>query len=258
MLSISSTPVTVKVPKVLHLIHARDLKNPMVVPEMDSVNTRNHVICKIGEHNLSESRFNEFDLYILHSVSPALRYDLLNKLKPWLARLHRVVESDTKCLLVYGNMIPLLGEKVFIVPKESNVFLNNEAKSANIDTNTNGLGLSEFTFDVDFDPKHSSKRYVEVLKFISRTRDIYLLDNQVLVSSDGSVKFGTLYKLADEKLTVINQFQPIRNEDDKKIVAKREIPRIHPVYKDNIPVTKDEQKIEEVSEAISTNTAVKF
>lgn len=80
MFSLISSPLKVKLPKVLHLMHPRDVKNPAVTEELSVVKSDSSAICRVGEHHLTDQRWDEFDTIILHSCADDLRKDYLKKL----------------------------------------------------------------------------------------------------------------------------------------------------------------------------------
>lgn len=91
-------------------MHPRDVKNPAVTEELSVVKSDSSAICRVGEHHLTDQRWDEFDTIILHSCADDLRKDYLKKLGEFQDRLQDVAEDSAKRLMIYGNAIQLTGE----------------------------------------------------------------------------------------------------------------------------------------------------
>ena len=249
-----STPAKAKVSKILHIIHPADTKTAMVIDEVTAVKSNISFVYRLGEHILSNHRFNEFDIVAVHSCYSKRQKDYLQRLKDIQDRLHEVAGSQHKTLLIYGNAIPLIGDKVFIVPHEGNVILNDEISMGGVDMDTEGLGLTSLAIDYDFSPTNASKRYADCLKYISHKKKVYLLSPQATLDSNGTVRFGTLYIADQGRITIAKECPEIVDKDDLREVSKREIKPITPVYDDDMST--EEQQIEEEKIAEDTDSKV--
>lgn len=229
MLSLTCSPVKFTSSHILHLVHPRDTKNPIVLREIAGITCKqNSYIAKAGETIMTQPRFESFTTIVIHSCTPSLRKDFLQKLlHDWKDRLLEYTASVNKHVLVFGNMIPTVSNTVFFVPKTDTVFVNDYAKSGDVDIETTGLGLSRIRFDIDFDSAHVGERYASCIGYYSRKFPIYLLDSNVLVCNNGDISLGTLYLAKQGKLSVVK-----RAVNFAKQHRSAKVPPIHAIYKE--------------------------
>lgn len=255
MYSLISTPVKTKLPKVLHIVYPADIKMPLVVDEIKAIRADIPTIYRLGEHVLTDHRFNEFNVVAIHSCSTKHQKDYLNRLLDSKQRLLSVAGSSTKKLLIYGNSIQLIGNKVFIVPHQGNVFINQLTSMGGIDLETSGLGITNAAIDYDFSPDRITKQYTDCLKYLSRQRKIWLLDPQAVLDSDGKVQFGSMYVAYQGRITLVKQCDEIVDKKEKAKAANRTIKPISPVYKKE-DVSDEAKRIEDDKTAKNTNQTV--
>lgn len=238
MLSLTSSPVKFTCSKALHLIHPRDAHNPVVQAEIQAVTTKNSFyVARAGETMMTANTFNQYTAVIVHSCTPSLLKDYLKKLQAWQERLDACAHAENKQVLLYSNAITIASEKVFIIPKTSNVFVNDYARSQGIDVDTEGLGLTKFVFDVDFNPKTAGKQYKSCISYFSHKFPIYLLDSRTVVSNNGEIRFGKLYRAQDGTIETLQKADEFLRKDEAEAANKRRIKPIHAIYKDDVEKT---------------------
>jgi len=231
MFSLISSPLKVKLPKVLHLIHPRDVKNPAIAEELSVVKSDSSAICRVGEHHLTDQRWDEFDTIILHSCADDLRKDYLKKLGEFQDRLQDVAEDSAKRLMIYGNAIQLTGDTVFMIPHQGNVVINDATTIGDIDIDTEGLNITGIIADYDFSTTTVSKKYIECVKYLSKHDKIWLLSPQTTVTSDGIIRSGHLTLVDKGKITTVKRCYELKDDSGDE-QSNRKIKPITPVYKD--------------------------
>lgn len=246
MIALSQNPFQSKVPSALFLCHFKDYKQPDVLRAMEMIQATSKQLAKVGETIMTDARFHTFHTYVLLG-SLANQKDLLAKLvrDSWAERLRQVRSLKEKVVVVLGNSIQLVGPKVLIVPKNENVFLNQMTKSLNVDVTTEGLNLTTSRYDIGFDPKERQDYYLRIIKQLSTHETIYLLDPNVIVSSDGTVKFGSVYSVSKGVIRRETKMPDYLTDKAQATVQKREM--ISPakvIYEDDL-TTEQKQEIKD-------------
>ena len=264
MLTLTSSPVKFTATHVLHLIHPKDKDNPIVLKEIAGITCKEDMyIARAGESHVTHTRFLSFNVVVIHSCSPQYRLDFLKRLQhEWSDRLVEYAQAANKHVLVFGNLIPTVGAKVFFIPETDNVFVNDYARSHDIDVDTKGLGLTRIRCLPSFDPKRSSERYVKCIEYYSQQFPIYLLDSSVLICNNGDIKLGKLYLAKKGEIKVLAKVKNFVTTQERA----RKLKPIRAIYDEkeftiqphkSIPSEKEqatEAKAVLVSQAISKDT----
>ena len=195
--------------RVLHITHSKEVKTPEVSEAIANVTSPASQVIHIGEHLLTEPRFNYFDTVVLHTCSYANIFDYLVKLKQGntLGRLRRVTQSKSQRLIILGSALELVSDKVNIIPISTrNAFqeIKPRIDRNHLDTETQGLHLFKQRFDFNFTSRIELKEYERLVRSLTNTKQsMYLLSNTAILESSGEVKQGDVFILRGSSFTRI-------------------------------------------------------
>lgn len=254
MLILASNPFQMKVKSALFIVHPKDEKNPDSMRALETISCETKQIVKAGESILTEARFFSFDTYVLLPTSN--QKEFLSRLYKdnWQERLMELRKTPKRYIVALGNVVPLLGPRITIVPKDTreNVVMNQIYQSGNIDVDTQGLNLTTHRFDVNFVPNNTPEKYLRVIRTLSNHEMLFLLDPQVVVFSDGSVKFGAFYSVIKGKIGKCAALpEQLTDKAQDKIQQRGVIPPAKVLYeedltkeqKDEIKATESDKKV---------------
>lgn len=242
MYMLSSVPYNLKAKSILHLVHPKMLKDPMTQHAIQFFKSTTSSICEVGVHILTKSRFESFDVVILHDCNEKFLLDFnkrllnTNYLEYIKSMMHWV--SD-KTVIFLGNTNKILSEKVTIIPKTGNVLLNDITSTVNVDVNTKGLNLLKFRVDINYDFNIHKKDtpYERALLYLSKSDSIIILDSRACYCSRSktsreAIKFGSIYLCKNEKIVKIAGIPTDLTEAQEERLQQRTIKPITPIYKD--------------------------
>lgn len=243
MIIITAAPLKFKAKKIIRILHPRDERNPLV--NIEAQNTKGSTtVVKIGQTIVDNNLIENSDVIILHSCSEVLLKDYLNRLSPWKDILAKFKNSSNKYLIVYGNVMSILSDKIFYVPKADNIIINQMQKSPTIDVDTEGLGLTKFWCTDIININKLGDNFKRNLKYLSRTRRIFLLESGTVIDNTGKVTYGNLYQMLDGRLMTIKELPKPENEDDVETIHERKIPPIRAKYAEDEIVAETPDNIE--------------
>lgn len=253
MLTLSSNPFQLKSSRVLYIVHPRMVKEPETLRIIQMISGKTHQVAKAGETILTQDRYDEFPIVVL-CPSAGYQHDFLKRLQSngWKERMQSLVNDPKRLLIVLGDSIQITGPKVLIVPKNKAVFMNDQTQSFDIDVNTPGLELTKFRYDCNYHPDEKQEFYLRVIKHLSASEPIYLLDPSVVISNDGKVQFGNIY-LAKRDIRPVKELPTELSVPAQTQVQEREM--LSPLKEDN--KKKSEQELKAEYEALSRSTIVK-
>jgi hypothetical protein len=243
MLIITTTPLNFKAKKVIRIIHPKDEKNPTVAIEAQHVNGSITLI-KIGQTIIDDNIINNTDVIVLHSCNETLLKDYLRRLQSWKDKLTTFKDSNKKYLVVYGNTMSILADKIFCVPKDDNVIINQMQKSPTIDVTTEGLGLIKFWCTSIINIKKLGDNFKRNIKYLSKSRRIFLLESGTVIDNTGKVTYGNLYQILDGKLITVKELPKPETDDDVESIHERKIPPIRAYYAEEETVAETPDNIE--------------
>lgn len=243
MIIIATAPLKFKVKKVIRILHPKDEKNPLV--NIEAQNTQGSItLVKIGQTIVDNNLIKNADVIILHSCSDILLKDYLGKLKPWKDTLTSFKDSNDKYLIVYGNTMSILSDKMFYVPKADNIIINQMQRSPAIDIDTEGLDLIKFWCTDIININKLGDNFKRNIKYLSRTRRIFLLESGTVIDNTGKVTYGNLYQMLDGKLMIVKELPKPETEDDVETIHERKIPPIRAIYAEEETVSKTPKNTE--------------
>ena len=216
--------------RVLHIIHPKEIKNPEVSQAIADVTANAEQIIHIGEHMLTQPRFDYFDTVVLHTCSYANIKDYLLKLKhgTTISRLRKLIKSEEKRLIILGAALELVSTKVNIIPFNTRSVFGTIKPGIDhnlMDLATPGLGLFHQKLDFNLTTRIESKEYERLIKGIStKGVIIYLLSNTAIFESDGKVKQGEVYILKGSHFTKLAHVDiGLIDEDKAEAIKERDI-----------------------------------
>ena len=237
MIIIATAPLKFKAKKVIRILHPKDEKNPLV--NIEAQNTQGSItLVKIGQTIIDNNLIKNANVIILHSCSDTLLKDYLGRLKPWKDTLTSFKDSNDKYLIVYGNTMSILSDKIFYVPKADNIIINQMQKSPTIDIDTEGLDLIKFWCTDIININKLGDNFKRNIKYLSRTRRIFLLESGTVIDNTGKVTYGNLYQMLDGKLMIVKELPKPENKDDVEAIHERKIPPIRAIYAEEETVSK--------------------
>lgn len=253
MLTLSSNPFQMRSSKVLYILHPKETKDPENLRIMQMISSPIHQVAKAGETILTQDRFDEFPVVVL-CPSPGNQKDFLSRLirNGWKDRIKALIDDPRRVLIVLGNSVQLTGSKVLIIPKNQAVFMNDQTKSLAIDVESHGLELTRYRYDYNYHADEKQEFYLRVIKHLSASEPIYLLDPSVVISNDGKVQFGTIYK-AQREIRPIKELPTDLSLPAQQSIQEREM--LSPIRGAN--QDKSEQELKAEYEALSKSTIVK-
>ena len=198
---------------VLHIVHREEVKNPNVSQFIARVKCEISQIIHIGEHLLSEPRFQHFDTVIIHDCSYGHIRDYYNKLKSgnWVKRFIATAKSSKKQLVVVGAALNLVGPKLSIIPfitrsTQKVAICKPKIDRNRIDIYSTGLNIFRgVRFDFNFTFKAPIAEYMREIQAAGREMPIYCLDNRAVLDGTGDVRRGTVYLLDGSKYKSISR-----------------------------------------------------
>lgn len=229
MIIITTAPLNFKAKKVIRIVHPKDEKNPTVAVEAQHING-SITLVKIGQTIIDDNIVNNTDVIVLHSCNEALLKDYLRRLQSWKDKLTTFKDSNNKYLVVYGNTMSIIADKIFCVPKDDNVIINQMQKSPTIDVTTEGLGLTKFWCTSIISIKKLGDNFKRNLKYLSKSRRIFLLESGTVIDNTGKVTYGNLYQMLDGELITVKELPKPETDDDVEIIHDRKIPPIRAIY----------------------------
>lgn len=226
MIIITTTPLNFKAKKVIRIVHPKDEKNPTVAIEAQHVKGSTTLV-KIGQTIIDDNIVNNTDVIVLHSCNETLLKDYLKRLQSWKDKLTTFKDSNSKYLVVYGNTMSIIADKIFNVPKDDNVIINQMQKSPTIDVITEGLGLTKFWCTSIINIKKLGDNFKRNLKYLSKSRRIFLLESGTVIDNTGKVTYGNLYQMLDGELITVKELPKPETDDDVEIIHDRKIRAIY-------------------------------
>lgn len=155
---------------------------------------------KAGESILTAGRWNYFDSVVVYPSKEVNTIDYLQRLAIYKDAFKMLKNSKKTELVFIGSSINLLADKLLYIPKSHRVFINDRAKSFDIDVSTNGLNLINTWYDGGTAGNMITDRY-KVLEYLSNNRNIKLLGYDSTVKYGDSISAGSLLKLYKGRLT---------------------------------------------------------
>ena len=155
---------------------------------------------KAGESILTAGRWNYFDSVVVYPSKEVNTIDYLQRLAIYKDAFKMLKNSKKTELVFIGSSINLLADKLLYIPKSHRVFVNDRAKSFDIDVSTNGLNLINTWYDGGTAGNMITDRY-KVLEYLSNNRNIKLLGYDSTVKYGDSISAGSLLKLYKGRLT---------------------------------------------------------
>ena len=234
MLIVTSSYLKVKCTRALHIVHPDEFNSLTVTNGINAIICDSKLIIKAGNSILTEARWNEFDLIMVHGCNNKKIKDFLNRLKPFSERFKQVSNSKDKKLIFVDNAVTIISDNVLLIPRHGNMFINDLAKSVDVDIETNGLGLTTDKFDYDFEPKDVSDKYFRCLTYASMKTKIYLLDPKSVFVANNRKRIlrGSVYMLDNNKLTKLSGKDGINIETLKSdMLSPKNIRPIRAIYK---------------------------
>lgn len=116
MITITTAPLSFKAQRILRILHPLDEKNSIVQMEAQTMKGSMTTV-KIGQTIVDKNLVVAADIIILHSCNDNLLKDYLNRLRPWTNILKAFKDNSNKYLIVYGNAMNILSDKIFHVPQ---------------------------------------------------------------------------------------------------------------------------------------------
>lgn len=209
MIYLASSPFNYRSLSILHLVHPKNVKDQFIINEIDSVESESTQICKVGETMLNEARFNHFRTIYIHSCDDKLIHDYLRRLMTYTDRLKKVLSNHSKNLIVVGNALSLISDKMFYLDKTANLFINDLRMSSGMDINTEGLNIISDKFDYNFNVKEVAPSYLSVLKKLSMQYDINLLTKDAVVDNTGKISRGNVFIMHEGNLKSVKNLSAI-------------------------------------------------
>lgn len=251
MLILSSNPAEMPCQSVLYLCHPKDEKAPETLRAMQFIKGQTSQVARAGESILTENRYNSFQTTVLME-STHYQKDLLRRIKnsEWLARLQRVTKDPNKLLIVLGNSVQLVSSKVLIIPKDQSLFMSKITRTHNFDVDTEGLSITKYRYDIDFNPDQKQEFYMRLLRQLSSQEPIFLMDPRVVISNDGKIQFGDLYRMFRGQLQKVSSLPEDINPDAQQIVQNRKL--IAPIKSITKQEMDQEQELKDAYSALQT------
>lgn len=245
MLIITTTPLNFKAKKVIRIFHPKDEKNSTVAIEAQHINGSTTLV-RIGQTIVDDNIVNNTDVIVLHSCNETLLKDYLRRLQSWKDKLTTFKDSNSKYLVVYGNTMSIIADKIFNVPKDDNVIINQMQKSPTIDVTTEGLGLTKFWYTSIINIKQLGNNLKRNLKYLSKSRRIFLLESGTVIDNTGKVTYGNLYQMLDGELITVKELPKPETDDDVETIHDRKIPPIRAIYaeEETVSETPDNTEIQ--------------
>ena len=245
MLIITTTPLNFKAKKVIRIFHPKDEKNSTVTTEAQHINGSTTLV-RIGQTIVDDNIVNNTDVIVLHSCNETLLKDYLRRLQSWKDKLTTFKDSNSKYLVVYGNTMSIIADKIFNVPKDDNVIINQMQKSPTIDVTTEGLGLTKFWYTSIINIKQLGNNLKRNLKYLSKSRRIFLLESGTVIDNTGKVTYGNLYQMLDGELITVKELPKPETDDDVESIHDRKIHPIRAIYaeEETVSETPDNTEIQ--------------
>ena len=245
MLIITTTPLNFKAKKVIRIFHPKDEKNSTVAIEAQHINGSTTLV-RIGQTIVDDNIVNNTDVIVLHSCNETLLKDYLRRLQSWKDKLTTFKDSNSKYLVVYGNTMSIIADKIFNVPKDDNVIINQMQKSPTIDVTTEGLGLTKFWYTSIINIKQLGNNLKRNLKYLSKSRRIFLLESGTVIDNTGKVTYGNLYQMLDGELITVKELPKPETDDDVESIHDRKIHPIRAIYaeEETVSETPDNTEIQ--------------
>lgn len=234
MLIVTSSYFATKCNRALHITHPDSKKSIIVEKGMSAVDCMTSACIQAGGHILTDARFDEFDLVMVHGCNEKYIKDYLNRLRPYRDRFINLALSKDKYLIFVDNTIHLLADTVMFIPRSGNAFINDVAKTLDVDVETEGLGLVTSRFDFDIDVRDISDKYFRTLNYLSKKYPIYIMDAKgiVRVSGEPKVLRGEVYVIKDGKLEQLSGKKKISAELLKSdLMSSKRLRPIRAIYK---------------------------
>lgn len=234
MLIVTSSYFSTKCDKALHITHPDDKKSITVLNGMKAVKCMTSACIQAGGHILTDARFDEFDFVMVHGCSDKNLKDYLHRLMPYRDRFINLVLNKDKYLIFVDNTIHLIGEKVMFIPRSGNAFINDLAKTLDIDVETEGLDLTKARFDYDIDIQNINDKYFRTLNYLSKQFPIYIMDakGMMFASNPPKVIRGKIFSLINEELKQITGKETISEELLKSdLMSSKRLRPIRAIYK---------------------------
>lgn len=235
MLLISSSYFKTKCTRALHIVYPDEKKSLTVNNGIKNIICQSHQVLVAGIDNYNDDRWNEFDLIMVHGNNNTKIKDYLHRLMRYKAQLQRTANDNNKFLIFVDNTASIVSEKVLLMPRGGNLFINDIAQSNNIDIESEGLGLTKDQFDCDFNPKDVTDKYFRCLTYASMKNKIYMLSPDGIFSVNGKTHLirGTIYLLHQNKMKQLSGDDVIDAEVVKgDLTIKKGIRPIRAIYKE--------------------------
>lgn len=234
MLIVTSSYLKVKCMRALHIVHPDEYNSLTVNNGINAIICDSKLVIRAGNSILTEAKWNEFDLIMVHGCNAKKIKDFLNRLKPFIERFKSASISNSKKLIFVDNAVTIVSDKALFIPRTGNMFINDLSKSVDVDIETQGLGLTKDKFDYDFDPKDISDKYFRCLTYVSKTSKIYLLDPKATfaVNAKRHILRGSVYLLSSNILTKLSGDDTVNIEILKNDMSTpKNIRPIRAIYK---------------------------
>jgi len=235
MLIISSSYFKTKCNRALHIVYPDEVKSLTVNNGIKNITCQSHQVAIAGITNLTNERWDEFDLVMVHGNNNTKIKDYLHRLTHYIEQFKRTAEAKNKFLIFVDNAASIVSEKVLLVPRGGNAFINDISQSQNVDISTDGLGLTADQFDYDFNPKDTTDKYFKCLTYASKKHKIYLLSPDGIFSVNGQKHLlrGKIYLLHNDKMQQLSGDSVISADTLKgDLNIKKNIRPIRAIYKD--------------------------
>lgn len=256
MLLVTSSYFKTKCNKALHIVYPDEKKSLTVNNGIKNIICQSHQVAVAGIDIYTDERWDEFDIVMVHGNNNTKIKDYLHRLMHYKKQLLRTAEAPDKYLIFVDNTVSIVSEKVLLMPRGGNIFINDIAQSNNIDITSEGLGLTKDQFDYDFSPKDTTDKYFRCLTYASMKNEIYLLSPDGIFSVNGKKHLvrGTIYLLHQ------NHMQQLSGDDviDAEVLKgdlniKKGIRPIRAIYKDTEIDNQDEMLKEVKRDQLSGN-----
>ena len=229
MIYLASAPFDFKTFSILHLVHPKDLRKQFILNGLNALRGQSTQICKVGESLLNDTRFNHFKTIVIHSCEDKLIHDYNRRLLAYTDRLKSVLKNHDRNLVVLGNALNIISDKMFHIDRTTNLFINDVAMSTGIDVNTETLNILQLKIDYNFELSEVSKQYLSVIEKLSRRDPIYLLSRDAVVDHTGKILRGNVFTMKQGKLESLKKLDVVGN----LLTEIKKERRITPIYQDD-------------------------
>ena len=246
MITITTAPLSFKANRILRILHPFDEHNATVRIEAQHMKGSMTTV-KIGQTIVDKNLIYASNIIILHSCSDKLLKGYLDKLRPWVEILKMFKNDSNRYLIVYGNAMSILSDKIFYVPQGDNIIINQIQRSPMIDVDTEGLGLINFWCTEIINIKKLGNNFRRNLNYLSKSKRIFLLESGTVIDNTGKVTFGNLYQALDGKLMTIKELPAPETPEDVETIHDRKIPPIRAIYaeEETVAETPDNTEVKE-------------